>query len=151
MREHQKYYKDNKMNKTLLSLASLAFSISCAHAYTPRNACDYKDTLSITDATAPAATHILGEVRATNGAQITDLTSSSFVIKGLCAPGSTDTTVNVTFGTSPENSCALTIQDGQFTSDPIIQSVTCTGNLVYTGITYDGLMSYSYKLHFSIK
>lgn len=135
-----------KNNIALLALTSLV-SLTSISAEAKTLSCDYKDTIYVTTETAPVGTHILNVKRTWGDLRLVDLGNTSFALQGFCQ--STDNGgIEITFGTAADNACTLTIKDGEFYSDPTVESIQCNGKLKYTGITYDGFMTYHYKLHF---
>jgi hypothetical protein len=132
-------------------LAIAIASTICASSVDARTlSCNYNDTLYVTNATAPSNTHIMGPISSSGDVNVINDSPSSFTIQGFCKT-TNQGSVEVTFGTSADNVCTLDIDDGEFFQDPVVKKINCKGNLSYSGITYDGIFTYHYKLYFSQK
>jgi hypothetical protein len=138
------------MIKIFLVLLALIFPIASSYAD-----CGYMDDFHI-NPQAPTQTKILGlnfsgKINAyTNGNNRFIIKDTSMEVDGACIIDmSPQGRVAINIGTDPNNSCNLTISDGPFVSDPLVEANNCKGNLHYTGITYDGFRSHTYTLHFS--
>ena len=53
-----------------------------------------------------------------------------------CKPYSTN--ASVTVGFDANNYCTLSMRDGPFMQDPIIENADCKGKMSFVGLTYDG-------------
>lgn len=127
-----------------LSISALATNVFAAAAMSA----DYHDHFHPASGVS-SDIHLISLTNNDQFIQVTRDDANSFTISDTPTHWVNPGITSVTYGTyDGKRSCTLTIQDGAYMSDPMVQGVTCT-NLSYRGMYYDGFGTYQYSLVFS--
>jgi hypothetical protein len=137
------------MKKIMMTLILGSLFVAASASAKPM-LCGYVDAFHANDG---SSTRISSPISSNGDISVEQIGANSFRIHdnqsdpSSCNVGSQGT-ATITYALDANNYCTLQVTDSPFLNTPVVQA-NCHGNLSYTGMSYDGTLSYSYTLAFS--
>jgi|SRR5579862_6208027 len=129
----------------LLTVVAALLTINSASLFAKTNLCHYSDFFHL-GVDTPAGVHLLN-YGSNDTIVLRRISETSFYLDDVPACPRAGGMATVTYGFDATHYCTIAIHDGAFELHPKVEAVTCSG-LSYSDMTYDGVFSYKYTLHF---
>jgi len=129
--------------KVLATVAAL-LTMSSTSLFAKTNFCHYSDYFHLGE-DSPAGIHLLNFATDDN-IVFKPFSETSFYLNDVSSCPREGGTATVRYG-DETHFCTLAIHDGAYEMHPKVVAVECDG-LSYSDLTYDGVLTYKYTLHF---
>ena len=129
----------------VLTVVATLLTISSASIFAKANICHYSDFFHLGEDT-PAGVHLL-DLSTDDNIIARKISDTSFYLDDAPSCPRAGGSAIIQYGFDNNHACTLVIHDGAFERNPTVSAVECKG-LSYSDLTYDGVLTYKYTLHF---